>query len=120
MADEGEGRDLGGEFGAEAHLRGARLGQRDAVHILHGRDLPGQRAEVRADELDGIADSKLVAQAQDRVPLRVAAFHDGADLPLAQIAGILGKLAGLAVVEAGGVVAVRDIVHRRARGGRRR
>ena len=101
MADEGEGRNPLGELGAEAHLGRPGLGERNAVQILHRRHLPRKRAQIRADDLDSIPCRKFIAQTEDCVPRRVAGLDDGADLPLAQIAGILRKLAGLAIVKAG-------------------
>ena len=66
--------------------------------------------QIRADDLDGIPCRKFVAQAEDRVSLRVAFLNDGANLPLTQIAGVLRKLAGLAVVKAGRIMAVRNVL----------
>lgn len=109
MANKGEGRNLLGQSGTEAHLRGSGLQKRNAIRIFHRRNLPQERAQIRTDDLNSIPRCKFIAQAENCIPPRVACLDNGADLPLAQIAGVLCKLAGVAVVKSGGVMAVRNM-----------
>ena len=71
----------------------------------------GKRARIRANDLDLVPGGKLVAQRERGQSVRRAVRHDGADLPVADIAGAFRILPRLAEEEARAVAPVRDMLH---------
>ena len=68
------------------------------------------RCGVR-DELERIADGKLVALRQHGAPVGRGALHDGADLRTGKVGGVFRVLPRLAEVEPGTVRPVADLQH---------
>ena len=86
----------------EQHLRISGFLQRQSLHILHHGNIKGDRFQSGGNQFYPISLCKLVTQRQYGVALLVTGFHLRDHLPLADVAGILRVLTGIAVVEAGG------------------
>ena len=106
-----ERRHLTWKLHSEKHLRIAGFFQSTAIHIPHHRRSKCQRAKIRADDLKGLPCREFIAQRQGSIPLWIAVRHNGANLPLTDIAGVLIILPGLAIEKTGRIAPVRDMLH---------
>ena len=79
--------------------------------IPHGPRRHWKGLAVRPHALQGIPPGELIAQAACCKALFIAGFHHGHNLPLPDVTGGLGVLPGLAVVEAGGIHPVGDVLY---------
>lgn len=111
MAHEAHRRHKARQLHLKHRLRCARLVELEALEVVHHGRGHRERAAVGADELDLVARGKLVAKRQRRVAVRIAVRHDGADLPVADVARIVVILPGLAVVEARRIMAVAHMLY---------
>ena len=102
-SDHAQCRNLLGQLHGELHLRMSGLFQNIAFCILDIRSMESEGTQVGPYDFQLIANLELVVQAANSQTVFVAAFHFGNDLPLPDVAGMLGILTGLAVVETCGV-----------------
>ena len=94
----------------ELHLRGPGLFQRGVFFVEHFLCRERKGTQIRAYRLQCRTLGEFVPQGAQRKAVFVTAFHNGADLPLPDIPGILRVLSGEAVVEAGGVDPVGNVL----------
>ena len=100
-------RQLDGEF----HLGGSRFFQRIAVGIGHDGSGDGEGAHIGADNFQRVSRAEFVVQAAHRQSVFVAGFYLRHDLPLPDVPGGSYVLPRFAVIEAGGVDAVGNVIH---------
>ena len=103
MAQDAVRRNLPSQLNGKTHFRCPGFFQGVAFRIRHFTYGEGEGPQIRADAFHGIPLAKLIAQAANGISVFVAAFYNGAHLPLADVAGIFRILTGETVVEAGGV-----------------
>ena len=85
VAQDAQGRHLAAQGDVELHLGGAGLCQRLALQVGHAGEGEGVGPQVGAYDLQGVTFGEFVAQAAQRQAVFIAAFHNGADLPLPDV-----------------------------------
>ena len=73
------------------------------VNILRGE---GKGPQVGTNDFQFITLFKLIVQRAYGNAVFVTGFHFGNDLPLPEITGVFGVLAGLAIIETSGIMTV--------------
>ena len=105
------GRNLLGQLDFELHLGSSGLFQSFAFHGFHHRHSKSKGAGIGTNYFQFIADMEFVAQTAGGKTVLITAFHNGAYLPFPDVTGIFRILAGEAVIETGGINAVRNMIH---------
>ena len=93
------------------HLRGSGFLKVIAIQIFHGACSDASGLAVRTNDFQFVASHKFIAKTAKRQTVFITAFHNGADLPLSDISGMFGILPRLAVIEAGGVYPVGNMIY---------
>ena len=110
MAHKAHRRPAARQLHGEYHAGISRLEQREALGVAHLGNDHGERLAVRPHDLHRVARAELIAQAERRHAVRVAALNHRHDLPVADVAGIVVILPRLTVIKAGRIVAVTDVL----------
>ena len=110
-AQDGMGRDWFGKHHGELHLRCSGFVNGSSFLIGHSFSADFKWAQIRSHNLQNIAFMEFVTQAAHSGSVFITAFHNGANLPLADVTGVFGVLTRKTEIETGGVNPVSNLLH---------